>query len=198
VRERLREIGRQRESLSSWDIGYDAHGAFLFSGGREGRPFPLFRIHRDGTVERGERLGRGSIDRDRRPVGSVIVGIRAWFIRSYSLAQAIENTYGELQEVRETLGISGPAMLSAAVCKARDYELDPLVVYRGRSLERANPPAVDETVVVRPTIETSDDVLRRSLKEVADYFWNVWGYPECNGFDREGLPADVLISWKGR
>src|SRR5262249_29960505 len=39
-----------RSDISSCDVGFDVHGAFLFSGGIEGRRMPLFRIHPDGTL----------------------------------------------------------------------------------------------------------------------------------------------------
>lgn len=187
----LRNMARFRKDIASGLIGYDARGIFLHSPPGASRPVPLFRIHPDGTLERTNAV-RVEDEHEKDP------GVRG-AISGADLAMIIGHTHKDFEEVRAALGIAGPALLTAGVFQASGFRMLQSMSYTGKPQSIERPPPIDvHPLFLSPPIETSDEYLRRSFKELADFFWYAWGYPECDGFDQEGNPTPSLMpspSW---
>jgi hypothetical protein len=191
-------LGSLRPGRTGYSYGFDTLGAAFYGpashGPEAGRSTPLLRVLRDGTVETVERLRVKTLER-RVDLGPRLI-VQRFVISGSELALAIDRAFREFMEVRRMLGISGPTVVSAGFRSTLPCELEDL----SRFGESSPGPTMQATarLLLRPRLETSDETLGKTLKTVADFFWNSWGYIDCHGFDREGRPTPVLESWIAR
>jgi hypothetical protein len=176
VREALQSQRDTHRFHEGGQVAYDELGAVLWNSNRR---VQLDRVRRDGAIERFDL---------------VPIDTRLHRVSHAALARSLAGAFGAFRQLRESLGIVGPGLVSTVLSGINGLMLAQIRLQPNFSLDSSPGQLTLASNRLSFRKETTDEFFGPTLKEIADSIWQSAGHRDCQGFDENGEQTPALLS----